>query len=78
MLQIENQNDFHSYSFHDDVEINVINIDAAKFVEQISGVYDIIIIDFPDPNSFDLSKLYSVNFYRHVKNVLKQIAQTKT
>ncbi|NOY57866.1 MAG: polyamine aminopropyltransferase [Calditrichaeota bacterium] len=70
MLQIENQNDFQRYSFHDDVEINVINIDAAKFVEQISGVYDIIIIDFPDPNSFDLSKLYSVNFYRHVKKKL--------
>jgi len=70
MLQIENQNDFHRHSFHDDVEINVINIDAAKFVEQISGVYDIIIIDFPDPNSFDLSKLYSANFYRHVKKKL--------
>ena len=52
-------------------EVNIINIDAAKFVEQISGVYDIIIIDFPDPNSQDLSKLYSKLFY---KNVVKKLS----
>ncbi len=70
MLSIENQNDYHRHSFHDDVEINIINLDAAKFVEQISGVYDIIIIDFPDPNSLELSKLYSNSFYQNVKKKL--------
>lgn len=70
MLAVENQNDYHRHSFYDDVEINVINLDAAKFVEQISGVFDIIIIDFPDPNSFDLSKLYSLTFYHNIKKKL--------
>lgn len=48
--------------------VDVINIDAMQFVEQISGIYDIIILDFPDPNMPDLAKLYSEQFY----NLLNQ------
>ena len=43
--------------------VSIINIDAVKFVEQVSGIYDVIIIDFPDPNTLDLAKLYSDMFY---------------
>jgi len=52
-------------------EVKIINIDAIKFVEQISGVFDIIILDFPDPNCLELSKLYSKQFYQ---NVIKKLA----
>ncbi len=43
--------------------VYTINMDAVKFIEQISGVYDVIILDFPDPRSLELSKLYSKSFY---------------
>ncbi len=50
--------------------VNIINLDAALFVEQISGMFDIIIIDFPDPNAPGLSKLYSKKFYRQIAKKL--------
>lgn len=45
-------------------QVNLINVDATRFVQQIQGVYDVIIIDFPDPNNLELSKLYSRGFYQ--------------
>lgn len=47
-----------------------VNIDAALFVEQIAGVYDVIVIDFPDPNNPELAKLYSRSFYHRVASKL--------
>jgi len=58
-----NQNVFHRRESSEVATVEIINIDAIKFVEQVSGIYDIIIIDFPDPNAPDLSKLYSQQFY---------------
>lgn len=51
--------------------VTIVNIDAAKFVEQIPGIYNVIIIDFPDPNSLELAKLYSNMFYYHLLNNLE-------
>ncbi len=45
-------------------KVNVINTDAYKFVEQSSDIYDIVIIDLPDPNDPSLGKLYSQEFYQ--------------
>ncbi len=64
------QNDLHGRRYNKTAKVEVINIDAVKFIEQISGVYDIIIMDFPDPNSPDLAKLYSEQFYQHLKKKL--------
>jgi len=47
-----------------------VNIDAARFVEQVSGLYDVIILDFPDPNNLELAKLYSRSFYGLVASKL--------
>lgn len=69
-LQVENQHAKFSPEFTDAATIYIINLDAAKFVEQISGTYDIIIIDFPDPNNPDLSKLYADLFYHNIKKKL--------
>ncbi len=54
----------------DDVEIHLVELDAYRFVESIPGLYDVIIIDFPDPNSLTLSKLYSREFYALLKDKL--------
>ena len=43
------------------VEI-VIN-DAFQFLENSKSLYDVIIIDLPDPNNIDLNKLYTKEFY---------------
>jgi spermidine synthase len=61
---------FRRERLHDEVEVHLYNIDAYSFVQEISGVYDIIIIDFPDPNSEELAKLYSREFYSHLKKKL--------
>ncbi|HDS15229.1 MAG TPA: polyamine aminopropyltransferase [Proteobacteria bacterium] len=47
-------------------EISLVHLDAALLVEQLAGKFDIIIVDFPDPNSEELTKLYSRTFYRHL------------
>ncbi len=51
-------------------DIKVLNVDAAKFVEQVAGRFDVIIMDFPDPNSMELSKLFAQHFYANVKKRL--------
>ena len=50
--------------------VQVLNLDAMKFLEQFSGQYDLVILDFPDPNSPELAKLYSTSFYRLLRERL--------
>ena len=52
--------------------VNVINIDADKLLHQLKDkLWDVIIIDFPDPSSIELAKLYSKEFYMKLKRVLR-------
>ncbi len=51
--------------------VNVINLDAGSFLQRSNGVFDVVILDFPDPNSPDLAKLYSQPFYRSLRRHLK-------
>ncbi|HIE28957.1 TPA: polyamine aminopropyltransferase [Candidatus Poribacteria bacterium] len=51
-------------------KVVIINQDAYKFVEKTDEVFDVIIIDLPDPNHESLSKLYAVEFYRLTARVL--------
>ena len=48
----------------------VVNDDAAKWLEETEGRFDVIIIDLPDPSNFSLGKLYSVPMYRLVAHHL--------
>lgn len=50
--------------------VQVINLDALKFLEQVPGQYNVVILDFPDPNAPELSKLYSRGFYRLLRSRL--------
>ncbi len=50
--------------------LHVINVDAAEFVKSVDERFDVVIMDFPDPNSPDLAKLYGRPFYDHLENVL--------
>ncbi len=48
-------------------KVKVVNMDAWKFLEKSNTLYDVIIIDLPDPNNISLSRLYTQSFYRLVK-----------
>ncbi len=50
-----------------DPRVKVINTDAALWLQHTTEMFDAVIIDFPDPSSFALGKLYSVPFYGMVK-----------
>ena len=51
--------------------VNVYNIDAMNYLSKIKdNKFDVVIIDFPDPNSVELAKLYSKEFYLNLKNVI--------
>jgi spermidine synthase len=54
----------HSFS---DPRVTVINADAAQWLLKNTDMFDAAFIDFPDPSSFALGKLYSVPFYGMVK-----------
>jgi spermidine synthase len=53
-------------SFHDP-RVRLINADAARWIEATDESFDVAFIDFPDPSTFALGKLYSVPFYGMVR-----------
>ncbi len=52
--------------------VSVVNADAMIWLEDRRGEleFDLVLIDFPDPNSFALGKLYTTRFYRLVATAL--------
>jgi spermidine synthase len=49
-----------------DPRVTVVNDDAMVWLDEHAGVWDAIIVDFPDPNTFALGKLYTRLFYRRL------------
>jgi spermidine synthase len=51
-----------------DPRVRVVNDDALVWITEehpgIPKTFDVVIVDFPDPNNFALGKLYTVRFYR--------------
>ena len=55
-----------------DPRVTVTNADAFVWLDTTPNEpYDIVIIDFPDPNNFALGKLYTTRFYNLLKQKLK-------
>jgi spermidine synthase len=50
--------------------VDIVNVDADRFLAAIPGLWDVVLIDFPDPSSPELTKLYSREFYRKLRRVL--------
>lgn len=56
-----------------DRRVTVINEDAFLWVGRSDGQrFDAVIIDFPDPGSFAIGKLYSTRFYRMLRSRLNE------
>jgi len=47
-----------------DARVLVVNDDALRCLADTAQTYDVVIVDFPDPNNFSLGKLYTTRFYR--------------
>ncbi len=47
-----------------DPRVKIVNTDAMRWLEERDDVYDLIVVDFPDPSNFSVGKLYSSAFYR--------------
>ncbi|HSE34644.1 MAG TPA: polyamine aminopropyltransferase [Candidatus Paceibacterota bacterium] len=55
--------------------VSVVNIDADRFVATAPGVWNVVIIDFPDPSSIELVKLYSKEFFLKLRRNLASDAR---
>ena len=44
-------------------KVRIVNQDAFKWLETTPEVFDIIVVDFPDPTNFSIGKLYTNSFY---------------
>jgi spermidine synthase len=47
-----------------DPRVTVVNADAYTYIENSDELFNVVIIDLPDPNNESLSKLYTDTFYR--------------
>ncbi len=54
-----------------DPRVEVVNSDALIWLENDGPAYDAAIVDFPDPHSFSLGKLYTTRFYRLLRKQLR-------
>ncbi|MGM0843421.1 MAG: polyamine aminopropyltransferase [Bacillota bacterium] len=61
--------ELNEYAFEDE-RVEVVNQDAFNFMEQSEGLYDVILVDLPDPNNESLNKLYTMEFYQLLRNHL--------
>jgi spermidine synthase len=49
-----------------DRRVTVVNDDAMVWLDEHAAAWDVVIVDFPDPNTFALGKLYTRLFYRRL------------
>lgn len=57
-----------------DLKVKVKVADAYRYVRDLASkqeLFDAIFIDFPYPTSYDLSRLYSLEFYSNVEKILE-------
>jgi len=47
-------------------KLKIVNADAFGWLERSEQMFDVIVIDFPDPSNFSLGKLYTTSFYQLV------------
>jgi len=45
-------------------KLKIVNADAFTWLEQNPAMFDVVIVDFPDPTNFSIGKLYTTSFYK--------------
>ena len=51
-------------------KLTIVNADAFAWLEQNASLFDVIVVDFPDPTNFAVGKLYTTSFYRLIDHHL--------
>jgi spermidine synthase len=51
-------------------KLKVVNGDAFSFIRNEKHLYDMIVIDFPDPSNYSIGKLYSTRFYDELQKLI--------
>ena len=46
-----------------DARVHTVNTDAFQWLQQTQEVFDVVIVDFPDPTNFAIGKLFTNSFY---------------
>jgi spermidine synthase len=54
----------------DDPRVRVIEGDGRRFLRGVRGRYDVIVVDLPDPTTFQLNRYYTVEFFRAARRAL--------
>jgi len=52
-------------------KVKVINADAFVWLRETKDLFDVVIIDFPDPSNYSLGKLYTTRFFTLLGKVMK-------
>lgn len=54
-----------------DPRVRVLNRDAMVAFPELPPGFDVVLLDFPDPSTYAIGKLYSQRFYKSVRAVLQ-------
>lgn len=54
----------------EDPRVKVVHDDAMKWLAERPGLFDVIVVDFPDPSTFPVGKLYTTAFYDRLQECL--------
>jgi spermidine synthase len=52
--------------------LDIINMDARSFIKKAGKKYDAIIINLPDPDTFQINRFFTMEFFSFVKGVLNK------
>jgi spermidine synthase len=44
-------------------KVKIVNTDAFAYLEQSNEMFDVLVVDFPDPTNFSIGKLFTHSFY---------------
>jgi len=47
-------------------KVNIHNVDGRRFLEAIPNLYDVVIVNLPDPNTAQINRFYTKEFFRSV------------
>lgn len=70
MQASERPSEMFSDRLHELAQVQVMIIDADRFVRETEGLFNAIFIDLPDPSALELAKLFSVDFYAALRERL--------
>ena len=52
--------------------LEIINVDARRYIKTTKTKYDAILIDLPDPDTFQINRFFTEEFFSRAKRILKK------